>query len=411
MGGGELRRGALAALVVWVVLSAIKWLAMDGAVVPSMEDVTEAVRQTALLRASGQRPVALGAAGHAQLGPCTGAGALIDDSVSPSAAGDACLVRILRATAGHAAASLTPRPDIAPPATPPAQMYRCDAGCSPTRCADCACAACDVCASQLPPAFSAAATTTPHVVRTTPMLAPSRGSHPPDGVVAAQQAHASRLPILAGAAAPPEPQGSDPPSPTALLGLLAPVNTVGGRAAAAGENAEHTAGGWWGEQGGEWVGLGRVGGVSRVGGVGRVGGAGGMQVDFPRSSPASGNTTGSGGGGRAHGTGAGSNRTRSSGSVGSSIGGGGSDSGSDGSIGGDGGDGGGGGGAGGGGGGGSIGGMSDPIGGGGLALGVLTQSRASDRWKAIQDTWISRFPKVLVVESHVDVSRVQQIWK
>jgi hypothetical protein len=55
--------------------------------------------------------------------------------------------------------------------------------------------------------------------------------------------------------------------------------------------------------------------------------------------------------------------------------------------------------------------MSDPIGGGGLALGVLTQSRASERWKALEETWISSFPKILVVESHVDVSRVQQIWK
>jgi len=52
-----------------------------------------------------------------------------------------------------------------------------------------------------------------------------------------------------------------------------------------------------------------------------------------------------------------------------------------------------------------------PGGGGGLALGVLTQSRATERWAVLEETWIGQFARVLVVESHVDVSRVQQIWK
>jgi hypothetical protein len=46
-----------------------------------------------------------------------------------------------------------------------------------------------------------------------------------------------------------------------------------------------------------------------------------------------------------------------------------------------------------------------------VAVGVLTQSKSSARYKALASTWLSLFEHVLIFESHTDVSRVQQIWK
>ena len=47
-----------------------------------------------------------------------------------------------------------------------------------------------------------------------------------------------------------------------------------------------------------------------------------------------------------------------------------------------------------------------------IALGLLTQSKTSSRFRALTNTWLPHFqPYVMVFESHTDVSRVQQIWK
>ena len=47
-----------------------------------------------------------------------------------------------------------------------------------------------------------------------------------------------------------------------------------------------------------------------------------------------------------------------------------------------------------------------------VALGVLTESRESARFKAMESTWLTQFDSVMVFESHTEsVSRVQQIWK
>jgi len=47
-----------------------------------------------------------------------------------------------------------------------------------------------------------------------------------------------------------------------------------------------------------------------------------------------------------------------------------------------------------------------------VALGVLTESRESSRFKAMETTWLTQFGSVMVFESHTQsVSRVQQIWK
>ena len=47
-----------------------------------------------------------------------------------------------------------------------------------------------------------------------------------------------------------------------------------------------------------------------------------------------------------------------------------------------------------------------------VALGVLTESRESARFKAMESTWLNQFDYVMVFESHTDsVARVQQIWK
>ena len=40
-----------------------------------------------------------------------------------------------------------------------------------------------------------------------------------------------------------------------------------------------------------------------------------------------------------------------------------------------------------------------------LALGVLTQSKASPRYQALAQTWLPQFEHVLVFESHTDVVR------
>lgn len=46
-----------------------------------------------------------------------------------------------------------------------------------------------------------------------------------------------------------------------------------------------------------------------------------------------------------------------------------------------------------------------------VALGLLTQSKASPRYLALAATWLPLFDDVMVFESHTDVARVQQIWK
>jgi hypothetical protein len=46
-----------------------------------------------------------------------------------------------------------------------------------------------------------------------------------------------------------------------------------------------------------------------------------------------------------------------------------------------------------------------------VAVGVLTRSRNSSRFRALESTWLGQFGEAEVFESHTDVSRVQQIWK
>jgi len=87
-GGGEVRRGALLALLVWLVLTALKWLGTASAGAASAGDAAVAVRQAALIRAAGQRPIALGGAavagrvsnadGGAHSAACIYAGKLVD---------------------------------------------------------------------------------------------------------------------------------------------------------------------------------------------------------------------------------------------------------------------------------------------------------------------------------------------
>lgn len=46
-----------------------------------------------------------------------------------------------------------------------------------------------------------------------------------------------------------------------------------------------------------------------------------------------------------------------------------------------------------------------------LAIGVLTRTRMSIRYASISSTWLPLYSQVMIFESHVDVSRVQKIWK
>ena len=46
-----------------------------------------------------------------------------------------------------------------------------------------------------------------------------------------------------------------------------------------------------------------------------------------------------------------------------------------------------------------------------VAVGVLTQSRETTRWRALEATWVSLFDHLMVFESHTNLARVQQVWK
>ena len=46
-----------------------------------------------------------------------------------------------------------------------------------------------------------------------------------------------------------------------------------------------------------------------------------------------------------------------------------------------------------------------------VAVGVLTKSRTSERYAALQATWLPHFGQVLVFESHTEMARAQQVWK
>lgn len=303
-----------------------------------------------------------------------------------------CLVenRALLTTTGRATASLKPRPNTHRLITPPAQVYECEAGCSPPRCADCACRACAMCASRLQPATSAASAGTP----------PIEGGHGTSnsgsqwpildaGILAdAEERGANEEPTKANAEqrdATTEERGAE--AQRRGDGSLDGAGRQSGHSSEGGEGGAHegkarlpaasnaTSGG-----GGAATGVG-IGGHSMAHGGSRIGAIAGRSVSKRNSSGGS-----SGGGGIGLSGGANGVDDGDGSAVDSKAGGGGASSS-------------------------GFSNMSDPIGGGGLALGVLTQSRASERWKALEETWISSFPKILVVESHVDVSRVQQIWK
>lgn len=82
------RGGVLAALLVWLVLSALKWLVTGGAAVSSASEAVDAVRETAFLQVAGQRPLALGgeaavqsaagSSGGADVAPCLRGDELMD---------------------------------------------------------------------------------------------------------------------------------------------------------------------------------------------------------------------------------------------------------------------------------------------------------------------------------------------
>ena len=45
----------------------------------------------------------------------------------------------------------------------------------------------------------------------------------------------------------------------------------------------------------------------------------------------------------------------------------------------------------------------------GVAVGILTQSKDTSRFMALEDSWAPLFDQLMVFESHTDVARVQQV--